>query len=125
MNGVGLAEQDGVPKGLVKQYWDTFAPRFGFAYDLTGKGKTVLRAGAGVFYERLGGNEQYNQGKNTPYMFYGQPSTVYWDTPATNWQTGLTATVPYFPTTMTTVAAPAMHPRHHLLHRPPPPAPPG
>jgi hypothetical protein len=104
MNGVGLAGQDGIPKGLVKQYWDTFAPRLGFAYDLTGKGKTVLRAGAGVFYERLGGNEQYNQGKNAPYMFYGQPSTVYWDTPATNWQTGQTATVPYFPMSMTTVA---------------------
>ena len=32
-----------------------FGPRFGLAYDLTGKGKTVLRFGTGYFYERLPG----------------------------------------------------------------------
>jgi len=104
MNGVGIAGRDGIPKGLVKQYWNTFAPRVGFAYDLTGKGKTILRAGTGLFYERLGGNEQYNMGPNAPFSFQSNPSTVYWADPATNYQTGLTASTAYFPSSMTTVA---------------------
>jgi len=30
---------------------NNFAPRFGFAYDLTGKGRTVVRGGWGLFYD--------------------------------------------------------------------------
>ena len=42
----------GVPRGFADTL-NLFAPRLGFAYDLTGDGKTSLRGGAGVFYERL------------------------------------------------------------------------
>ena len=70
----GIAGRNGIPRGLVDEHWNTFAPRVGFAFDLTGHGKTVLRAGAELFYERLGGNEEYNMGQsNVPFVYRPQP----------------------------------------------------
>jgi hypothetical protein len=104
MNGVGIAGRNGIPNGLVNNHWDTFAPRVGFAYDLTGRQKTILRAGGGMFYERIGGNEEYNMGQNNvPFAFQPAPTNVYFDNPATSYTTGLTAATPYFPANITTV----------------------
>jgi hypothetical protein len=41
-----------------QQDFGDFAPRFGFAYDLSGTGRTVLRGGYDLFYERNFGNVQ-------------------------------------------------------------------
>jgi len=104
MNGVGISGRNGIPQGLVNNHWDTFAPRVGFAYDLTGHQKTILRAGAGIFYERIAGNEEYNMGQNNvPFAFQPNPTQVYMDNPAKSYVTGQTATVPYFPASITTV----------------------
>jgi hypothetical protein len=43
-----------------------FAPRIGIAYDLLGNGKTVLRAGYGIFYSRNFGNVLFNVIQNPP-----------------------------------------------------------
>jgi hypothetical protein len=43
------SQQAGLPNSLIKPDWSNWAPRMGFAYDLTGDGKNVLRGGVGVF----------------------------------------------------------------------------
>ena len=91
LNGVGLAGRNGIPRGLVENHWDTFAPRVGFAYDVFGGGKTILRGGFGVFYERNGGNEEYNMGANVPFSNSGPTIYPYLDTTTTSWTTGQSA----------------------------------
>jgi hypothetical protein len=48
--------------------WPTLraAPRFGTAYDLTGRQNIVLRGGVGLFYDRPAGNSIYAQVQNPP-----------------------------------------------------------
>ncbi|HTS56029.1 MAG TPA: TonB-dependent receptor, partial [Terriglobales bacterium] len=41
----------GGPGSLYNPDYNNFAPRIGLAYDLTGKGRTVVRAGWGLFYD--------------------------------------------------------------------------
>ena len=43
------SQQAGLPPSLLLPDWAGWAPRVGFAYDLTGKGTTSLRGGVGVF----------------------------------------------------------------------------
>jgi len=43
------SQQAGLPASLIRPDWSGWAPRAGFAYDLSGKGTTSLRGGLGVF----------------------------------------------------------------------------
>ena len=65
LNGLGLAGQNGVPRGLVENHWNLFQPRLGFAWRPWGS-DTVIRAGYGIFYERIQGNDIYNVAPNPP-----------------------------------------------------------
>lgn len=57
------AGTDGLSRSIVHTNFTNFTPRLGFAYDLTGQGKTVLRGGYGVFYflDRGGVGKQLSQ----------------------------------------------------------------
>jgi len=50
VNGTISQSSPGVPDGFVKNPGVLYGPRFGFAYDLTGDGKTALRGGFGTTY---------------------------------------------------------------------------
>jgi len=95
LNGIGIpGKTPGVPKGLVKTNWAALGPRLGFAYDLTGSGKTVLRGGFGAMYERIQGNDMYNAGPNIPFSANVNFSNVSLDNPSTFLQNGSTAVAP-------------------------------
>lgn len=47
---------------------NTFAPRFGFAYDLFGNGYTAFRGGAGLFYDLPQGSVAYSALNAAPYL---------------------------------------------------------
>jgi hypothetical protein len=57
-------------KGLGPGDHNNFGPRFGFAYDIFGNGKTALRGGAGVSYEGTLYNPLSNSRWNMPYYSF-------------------------------------------------------
>jgi hypothetical protein len=79
-NGVFQAG-NGIEQGLYRNRGVQFAPRFGFAYNVTGDQKLVVRGGAGVFYDRPQGNTVFDLVQNPPTtlqttLFFGQMKDV-------------------------------------------------
>ena len=69
-----VASPDAVINGIkVGRYLQTYSkrdlgPRFGFAYDLTGDGKTVVRGGFGVFWNFTPGGTSSSKAQNPPFL---------------------------------------------------------
>ena len=51
--GILFAGNPGVPRGISSARWKYFAPRVGFAWDVTGNGKTSVRGAYGVFFDSI------------------------------------------------------------------------
>ncbi len=69
-----LASPDAVIDGVkVGRYLQTYskrdlAPRLGFAYDVTGDGRTVVRGGFGVFWNFTPGGTSSSKAQNPPFL---------------------------------------------------------
>lgn len=78
-NGMGLAGKNNYPKGLMNDRGLQYAPRLGIAYQIDTK--TVVRAGGGVFYDRLQGNPVFDMLPNPPStiiprFYYGNLASI-------------------------------------------------
>ena len=78
-NGMALSGRTDIPKALIDGQGINFAPRLGIAYQIVPK--TVVRAGAGVFYDRLQGNPVFDMLPNPPstaipQFYYGNLASI-------------------------------------------------
>jgi hypothetical protein len=104
LNGIGIPGQNGVPKGLVNNHWAAFGPRLGFAYDVSGNAKTVVRGGFGIMYERIQGNDMYDAGPNIPFSLGVTNNSVTLADPGILLATGAAASRPINPADLTGLA---------------------
>ncbi|MGA3069881.1 MAG: carboxypeptidase-like regulatory domain-containing protein, partial [Terracidiphilus sp.] len=95
VNGIGIGGiTPGIPRGLANNQWNAWGPRLGFSYDLTGQGKTVVRGGMGVMFERVQGNDMYNAALNVPANAKVNFNNVLLENPKTSVTTGNTLSAP-------------------------------
>ena len=67
-NGVVFPCDSGIPRAGIKNDNNNFAPRVGFAYDLTGAGKTVVRGGYAIAYQTTINNVQQEGQVSIPFF---------------------------------------------------------
>jgi Carboxypeptidase regulatory-like domain/TonB-dependent Receptor Plug Domain len=65
-NGFKLAARNEIPKGVLPNLPIQWMPRLNFAWDVGGKGDLVIRAGAGLFNNRVQGNYDYYSSGQLP-----------------------------------------------------------
>jgi hypothetical protein len=65
-NGMVQEGSPGVAKGFTEPRWNQISPRIGIAWDPFGDGKTSVRAGGGIFWERIRQNNLNFDGVRNP-----------------------------------------------------------
>ncbi len=80
-NGIAVGGVNGYPKGMMEDRGIHYAPRFGLAWSPGQNRRTVIRFGAGVFYDRIQGNPIFNSVGNPPnfrnaQLYYGNLSSL-------------------------------------------------
>ncbi len=74
-NGILTADSGQIPKGVIDNPSVSLMPRLNFAWDVGGKGDLVVRAGAGLFYNRVQGNYDYYSSGQMPNAYRATFST--------------------------------------------------
>ncbi|HLK69653.1 MAG TPA: carboxypeptidase regulatory-like domain-containing protein [Bryobacteraceae bacterium] len=74
--GLLVPGDPGVTRGIVDLQKTHFSPRVGLAWDPFGDGKTSVRAGAGIFYGSISGNEWNSTSNYQPFAVREQFNTV-------------------------------------------------
>ncbi len=82
-----------------------FGPRIGFAYDITGDGKTVFRGGAGVYYGRITNEQIYEEMTQTGSPLSQLSPTIFPTTGSSNITGVPTPGEPIYPNILTTYNA--------------------
>ncbi|HZJ44914.1 MAG TPA: carboxypeptidase regulatory-like domain-containing protein [Pyrinomonadaceae bacterium] len=77
-NGFKLAANNEIPKGVLDNPGIAWMPRLNVAWDIGGKGDWVIRAGAGIFYNRVQGNYDYYSSGQMPNT-YGATVDTPWN----------------------------------------------
>jgi carboxypeptidase family protein len=67
----------GIPRGIARTDKNNLAPRLGIAWDVSGDGRTSVRAAAGKFYGSTTGNEWNTTADNQPFTVRQAFPTVY------------------------------------------------
>ncbi len=65
--GVLFPGDSGIPRGIAQTSYDHVSPRVGLIFDPFGTGRTAVRAGAGMFFGSVSGNEWNQPGNAQPF----------------------------------------------------------